>query len=49
MMRAVQTGLTLQDFEVLTLGMLFDYIIAVRRDQGGDSEREATQSDFDRF
>lgn len=49
MLRAVQTGLTLQDFEVLTLGMILDYLLAVRRDQGGDSEREATQSDFDRF
>ena len=54
MLRALERGLTLRDFEGLTLGMILDYIITYNNEQLADDEkedsvREATQEDFDRF
>lgn len=54
MLRALERGLVLRDFEDLTLGMILDYIITYNNEQLADDEkedsvREATQEDFDRF
>jgi len=54
MLRAIERGLTLRDFEDLTLGMILDYIITYNNDrladdEKGDNIRMATQADFDRF
>ena len=54
MLRALERGLTLRDFEDLTLGMILDFIITFNNEQLADDEkedsvREATQEDFDRF
>lgn len=59
MIRALEKGLTLRDFEDLTLGMLLDYIITYNNEHFSDDEndtlgktsgtRMATQADFDRF
>lgn len=53
MVRALERGLTLRDFEDLTVGMIIDYIITynnlnVNEDEE-DEVREATQADFDAF
>lgn len=57
MLRALERGLTISDFEVLTLGMILDIIITYKNEQQGEQEeqagedaaRMATQADFDRF
>lgn len=54
MVRALERGLTLRDFEDLTVGMIIDYIITynnlnVNEDEEEDEVREATQADFDAF
>lgn len=52
MLRAVEAGLSVQDFELLTVGMVFDLLITSRNEQQtGDQSgvRGATQADFDRF
>lgn len=51
MVLALECGLTLWDFSVLTVGMIFDYIdeyIEIRTGKQPEV-REATQEDFDRF
>ena len=54
MLRALERGLTLRDFEDLTFGMITGYIIAYNNERldGDDKEdnvRTAVQADFDRF
>ncbi|MDP3059045.1 MAG: hypothetical protein Q8N36_06270 [bacterium] len=56
MLRALERGLTLQDFDLLTVGMLIDYIVAYNAASRPDSEqtesareRLATQQDYNRF
>lgn len=54
MLRALERGLTLRDFEDLTVGMILGFIITFNNEQLADDEkedsvREATQEDFDRF
>ena len=50
MLRALQAGLTLRDFELLTTGMILDFIITASNDRSeDDGAREATQEDYDRF
>jgi hypothetical protein len=54
MLRALERGLTLRDFEDLTLGMIIGYITAYNNEHLSDDEREdtvrqATQADFDRW
>jgi len=54
MLRALERGLTLRDFEHLTLGMIIDFITTYNNERLGDEEKEdsvrtATQADFDRF
>jgi hypothetical protein len=56
MLGALERGLSLRDFEDLTLGMLLDYIITYNNDRLNDADgdtretvRQATQADFDRF
>lgn len=54
MLRALERGLTLRDFEDLTLGMILGFIVTYNNEQLADDEKEesvrkATQEDFDRF
>lgn len=53
MVRAIERGLSLKDFEILTIGMILDYIIEFDNLQPQDDEpnstKEATQRDFDAF
>lgn len=54
MLRALERGLTLRDFEDLTFGMITGYITAYNNahldeDEEEDSIRMSTQTDFDRF
>lgn len=54
MMRALERGLCLADFEVMTIGMIMGYITACNNehlddDEKEDSVRQATQEDMDRF
>lgn len=53
MVRALERGLTLRDFEDLTVGMIIDYIITYNNLNANEDEedevREATQADFDAF
>ncbi len=54
MLRAIERGLTLRDFEELTAGMIIGYIVAYNNERLGDDEKEAsvrmaTQADFDRW
>lgn len=55
---ALERGLSLCDFENLTVGMIFDYVITYNnerltdlldKDNGSDTVRLATQTDFERF
>lgn len=54
---AIKRGLLLSDFELMTVGMITDYLIECINDQddenngydGMDTTREATQFDIDRF
>jgi len=51
--RALERGITLADFEVLTIGMIMDLIITFNNDNYEDTTEEnvrmATQADFDRW
>lgn len=52
MLRAIERGLSLRDFEYLTVTQIMDYIITYNNENSEDSEdseRIATQSDFDSF
>ena len=54
MLRAIERGLCLSDFEIMTPGMIIGYIITFNNEHLSDDEKEddvrmATQSDFDRF
>jgi len=49
MLRAIDAGLTLRDFDYLTAGMILDFIITTSNDRSEDDAREATQADYDRF
>ena len=54
MLRALERGLTLRDFEYLTLGMIIGFITTYNNEHLDDNEKEdtvrqATQVDFDRF
>ena len=54
MLRAIERGLTLRDFEHLTLGMIIGFITTYNNEHLDDNEKEdtvrqATQADFDRF
>lgn len=54
MLRALERGLTLHDFEHLTLGMIIGFITTYNNERLGDEEKEdsvrmATQADFDRW
>lgn len=54
MLRALERGLCLADFEVLTIGMIMGYIVAYNNERLGEDEiednvRQATQRDMDAF
>ncbi|MDF2591400.1 MAG: hypothetical protein K0S75_866 [Clostridia bacterium] len=54
MLRAIERGLCLNDFENMTPGMIIGFIITYNNEHLADDEKEddvrmATQSDFDRF
>ena len=50
MLRAIEAGLTLRDFDYLTAGMILDFIITASNDRSDEGDaREATQDDYDRF
>ena len=54
MLRAIERGLTLRDFEHLTLGMILGYVVTYNNEHLDDNEKEdtvrtATQADFDAF
>ena len=55
MVRALERGLTLKDFEELTTGGILDYIITYNNvnsdpeEEKNNNIREAEQADFDRF
>ena len=54
MVGALQRGLTLQDFEILTVGMLVDYICTYNDAYGSKHVeqvrvRTASQQDYDHF
>ena len=54
MLRALERGLTLRDFEYLTLGMILGYVVTYNNEHLDDNEeedtvRQATQVDLDRF
>lgn len=49
-MRSLERGLSLYDFENLTIGMILDILITYNNDLiEDDGVREATQADFDNF
>lgn len=52
--RGLERGISLQDWEILTYGMILDILISsynerIDTDEEGEQVRIATQSDFDRF
>jgi len=54
MLRAIERGLSLVDFEDLTLGMIIGFITTYNNERLGEDEKEdsvrmATQADFDRW
>lgn len=50
MFRAIERGLTLSDFNEMTLGMILGYITTYNNSQLEEEDmKEATQSDFDKF
>lgn len=54
MLRAIERGLSLKDFEEMTVGMILDFIITFNNENLKDEDREdevrmANQSDFDRW
>lgn len=48
LLRAVQTGLTLDDLDSLSLGMVYDILTEASNDDC-EYRQVATQEDFDRF
>lgn len=52
MFGALRRGLSLSDFEIMTVGMILDYVITdnnLRADDAEDRIREATQDDMSAF
>ena len=52
MARSIQRGIPLSEWEVMTVGMIFDYIIYLNNIYEDGEEvgtRQATQDDFDRY
>lgn len=51
MVRSIERGLSLRDFEEWTPGMIIDYIVTYNNLNADeeDQERDATQADFDSF
>lgn len=52
MVRALERGLTVADFEILTFGMLIDYIVTYNNVISSTNEepmQSAAQSDFNAF
>lgn len=51
MVRALERGLKLSDFNDMTIGMIFDYIITYNNvnSENDDDEIEAAQVNFDAF
>ncbi len=54
MVRSLERGLSLANFEIMTVGMIMDYIITynnlnLEEDTDEGTEIEATQVDFDNF
>jgi hypothetical protein len=52
MIRALERGLSLSDFNEMTVGMLIDFIVTYnngKMDHEEEEERFATQNDFDCF
>jgi len=56
MLRSLERGLTLQDFEILTIGSIIDFVAAYNEDNRTDTKqteralvRMANQNDYDRF
>ena len=53
-LRALERGLSLRDFEWMTPGMIIDFIITYNNDHLDEDEleddvRQATQADYNRF
>lgn len=51
MVRALERGISLSDFNDLTMGMIIDYVITYNNlyKEKDEEVREATQDDFDNF
>ena len=55
LLRAIERGLTISEFEEMTFGMVMDYVITFNNEHLSDEEKEdstvsmATQADFDRY
>ena len=59
MLRALERGLTLHNFDYMTVGMILDFVITYNNEHVDDDDnsspgqnnkvRKATQADFDRF
>lgn len=52
MVRAIERGLSLRDFEVLDIGQIIGYITEfnnLKTESVDDKVREATQNDYDAF
>jgi len=54
MLRAIEKGLSLSDFEKLTFGMITGFITTYSNEhltdeERGEAVRQATQADFDQF
>jgi len=54
MMRAIERGLCLADFEIMTVGMIMGYITTCNNEHLDDDEKEdsvriAGQADYDAF
>lgn len=54
MLRALERGLSLSDFDYMTVGMIIDFIVTynnerIEEDEMEDVIREATQEDMDNF
>lgn len=52
LVKALSRGLTLRDFDEMTIGMIIDYVICYDEENNPNKKetpREATQEDIDRF
>lgn len=53
MLRALERGLSLSDFDYMTVGMIIDFIVTYNnentKDENEDEVRNANQADFDSF